>query len=172
MDPLFADTLNRDFHLTEDSPCIDAGDPDSPRDPDQTIADIGRYYFDQSAPLISVSESLLDFGEVTIGNHHDLDLTVYNHGTDTLNIISVTSDSSVFTNDYNPANSSILPNNDLVISVTFTPADTGIINDTLFIINNDSLIKVNLKGIGKNPTGIIENDLNIQVLFEMSIIIN
>ncbi|NQU06080.1 MAG: T9SS type A sorting domain-containing protein [Calditrichaeota bacterium] len=34
-----------DFHLTEDSPCIDSGDPDSPLDPDSTRADMGRFYF-------------------------------------------------------------------------------------------------------------------------------
>ena len=33
------------FHLTEDSPCIDAGDPESPLDPDGTCADIGAFYF-------------------------------------------------------------------------------------------------------------------------------
>jgi len=51
MDPLFADTLNMDFHLTENSPCIDAGDPDFPFDPDGTITDIGAYYFDQIISL-------------------------------------------------------------------------------------------------------------------------
>ena len=45
LDPLFADYSSADFHLTEDSPCIDAGDPSSPLDPDSTIADIGVYYF-------------------------------------------------------------------------------------------------------------------------------
>ncbi|NQT33673.1 right-handed parallel beta-helix repeat-containing protein, partial [bacterium] len=38
-DPLFVDSDECDYHLTEDSPCIDAGDPDSPEDPDQTRAD-------------------------------------------------------------------------------------------------------------------------------------
>jgi len=56
-DPLFADPRNGDFHLTwtnfpiQDStmsPCIDAGDPSSPLDPDSTRADMGAYYFDQS----------------------------------------------------------------------------------------------------------------------------
>ena len=44
--PLFVsiDTLN--LNLAEDSPCIDAGDPDSPRDPDGTIADMGAYCYD------------------------------------------------------------------------------------------------------------------------------
>ncbi len=41
-DPLFADTVNFDFHLTGFSPCIDAGNPDSPLDPDSTIADIAK----------------------------------------------------------------------------------------------------------------------------------
>ena len=45
IDPQFVDVENDDVHLTENSPCIDAGDPDSPLDPDSTRADIGRYYF-------------------------------------------------------------------------------------------------------------------------------
>ncbi|MDA3814301.1 MAG: T9SS type A sorting domain-containing protein [Candidatus Cloacimonetes bacterium] len=47
-DPLFVDITNEDYHLTENSPCIDAGDPNSPYDPDGTIADMGAYYYDQS----------------------------------------------------------------------------------------------------------------------------
>ena len=56
-DPLFADPENGDFHLTwanfplpdsTMSPCIDAGDPGSPLDPDGTIADMGAFYFDQN----------------------------------------------------------------------------------------------------------------------------
>ncbi|TSA27318.1 PKD domain-containing protein [bacterium] len=51
-DPLFLDPANGDYHLTENSPCINAGDPESPLDPDGTIADMGAYYYDQSnAPL-------------------------------------------------------------------------------------------------------------------------
>ncbi len=46
-DPLFLDAANGDYHLTEYSPCIDAGDPNSPLDPDGTIADMGAFYYDQ-----------------------------------------------------------------------------------------------------------------------------
>ncbi len=46
-DPLFADPDNGNFHLTENSPCIDTGDPDSPEDPDGTRADMGAFYFHQ-----------------------------------------------------------------------------------------------------------------------------
>ena len=47
-DPLFLDPDNGDFHLTADSPCIDAGDPDSPEDPDGTRADMGAFYYHQA----------------------------------------------------------------------------------------------------------------------------
>jgi hypothetical protein len=47
MNPLFVNLQNHDYHLQANSPCIDAGDPRTPFDPDSTIADIGAYYFDQ-----------------------------------------------------------------------------------------------------------------------------
>ncbi len=45
-DPLFVDPENGDYHLQPGSPCIDAGDPDSPPDPDGTVVDMGAFYFD------------------------------------------------------------------------------------------------------------------------------
>ena len=46
-DPQFKDPDNGDFTLQPTSPCIDAGNPESPLDPDGTIADMGAYYFHQ-----------------------------------------------------------------------------------------------------------------------------
>ena len=48
-DPLFVGANAGNYHLQAGSPCIDAGDPSSPLDPDSTVADIGALYFDQSS---------------------------------------------------------------------------------------------------------------------------
>ncbi len=37
-----------DYNLLLDSPCIDAGSPNDPLDPDGTTTDMGRHYFDQT----------------------------------------------------------------------------------------------------------------------------
>ncbi|MDP8268418.1 MAG: T9SS type A sorting domain-containing protein [Candidatus Tenebribacter davisii] len=58
-DPLFVDAINGDYHLSENSPCIDAGDPTSTYDPDGTIADMGAFYFDQS-PYFPIADFLAD----------------------------------------------------------------------------------------------------------------
>ena len=47
LNPLFAAPSDGDFTLIPNSPCIDAGDPNSPTDPDGTIADMGAFFFDQ-----------------------------------------------------------------------------------------------------------------------------
>ena len=44
-DPEFIDIENENFHLQRDSPCIDTGDPDSPRDQDGSRADVGATLF-------------------------------------------------------------------------------------------------------------------------------
>ncbi len=46
-DPEFVDAENGDYRLLEDSPCIDAGSPENPPDPDGTRSDLGKWYFHQ-----------------------------------------------------------------------------------------------------------------------------
>jgi hypothetical protein len=57
VDPLFADPAADDYHLQWNSPCIDAGDPNSPLDPDSTRADMGCFYYDQLAPVAPIITS-------------------------------------------------------------------------------------------------------------------
>jgi hypothetical protein len=46
--PLFVDSLTHDYHLMAGSPCIDAGDPSLPLDPDSTRSDMGAIYSPQT----------------------------------------------------------------------------------------------------------------------------
>ncbi|MBU1937818.1 right-handed parallel beta-helix repeat-containing protein, partial [bacterium] len=55
LDPMFVDTAAGDYHLLAGSPCIDAGNPELPYDPDGTIADIGAFYYHQAATEIPVA---------------------------------------------------------------------------------------------------------------------
>jgi len=55
LSPEYVNQPDRDYNLTSTSPCIDAGDPNSPQDPDGTVADIGAFYYDQGAPPLVVT---------------------------------------------------------------------------------------------------------------------
>jgi hypothetical protein len=163
LDPLFADTANNDFQITwanwpiwDDtrSPCIDAGDPAGPLDPDSTVADMGALFFDQIRPAIAASDTLLDFGIMDIGQHLDLPLTIRNIGTDTLTIVDISNSQSAFTHNWNPVDDLLIPGDTLAITVTFTPADTNVVLDTLDIDNNDKPFQVQLIGKGHVVVGI------------------
>jgi hypothetical protein len=81
-------------------------------------------------------------------------LTIRNGGTIALRLQNVSNQNSVFTHNWNPADSLILPNDSLTITVTFTPVDTNLIVDTLLIENNDKPLQVGLSGKGKTIVGI------------------
>ncbi len=78
LDPLFSTIPDSAFRLTENSPCIDAGDPASPLDPDSTVADMGCYYFDQSGTQPNQLSGSLS-GVLPAGEYHVVgDITVQN----------------------------------------------------------------------------------------------
>jgi hypothetical protein len=154
LDPLFVDWWN--LHLTDSSFCIDAGDPASPYDPDSTITDMGRYFYDQRMPDIELSATLLDFGSVMVSQSVDLPLVIYNLGDGNLLLSDFHNSLTEFTNNWNPLDSLILPNDSLEVMVTFAPDDTVSYSDTLWIDNNDTLCYVTLTGEGE-PLGISDN---------------
>ncbi|MCF7809382.1 T9SS type A sorting domain-containing protein [bacterium] len=59
-DPLLAFAFPDLLLLQRGSPCIDAGDPESPLDPDSTRADIGRFYFHHENAISFRQYAVLD----------------------------------------------------------------------------------------------------------------
>jgi hypothetical protein len=94
MNPALVSPSSGNYHLQASSPCIDAGNPSIPQDPDGTVADMGAYYYDQvpvvpaPAPAVPVQHRLLSaypnpFNAVTvipleIASQSDVRLSVYN----------------------------------------------------------------------------------------------
>lgn len=59
-DPMFVNTAGHDFHLQPHSPCIDAGNPSSPADPDGSPVDLGWATFQPPNPRLSLPHKLAD----------------------------------------------------------------------------------------------------------------
>jgi hypothetical protein len=69
---MFVDSSAGDYRLLEGSPCIDAGDPELPPDPDHTTADIGAYYYHQTAGPPTVPDGAPGTSPVLASRHDAL----------------------------------------------------------------------------------------------------
>lgn len=154
-DPLFYSTVGDSAcYLTANSPCIDAGDPNSPLDPDGTRCDMGAYYFAQGAvaphPDMIISDNVLGFGNVRTQTSLSLPLFIANVGNANLIIYDVATSDLVFTTDFETTDSLVAPGDTLELAVTFTPAQLRLYEDSLTIKSNDDTVDVNLLGEGVN----------------------
>ena len=150
-DPLFVDFDNGDFHLTENSPCIDAGDPNSPEDDDRTRADIGAFHYQQwQGPRWWISPDSLEFGEVVVDQSSDLILTIGNDGNEDLTVSDVSIDGEYFTSDFED-DIVIEPDARHEITVTFQPGELGDLTATMTLTSDDpenGEVDVPLSGTG------------------------
>lgn len=150
MDPLFITTSGDSaYYLTLDSPCIDAGDPLSPLDPDGTIADMGAYY----APCtIAFSTLEMTFPPTAIGMESFLPLTIYNlQESEELEIYSITFGiPEIFSSDWNIADSLIAPGDSLELFIGFAPLASILYIDQMHIENSFYNYDISLQGVEAN----------------------
>ena len=78
LDPLFNSTIGDSaWYLTIDSPCLDAGDPNSPLDPDGTIIEIGAFNFNQAPPVVEQLTISIDTYDVFLDWEDIPDASIY-----------------------------------------------------------------------------------------------
>jgi len=163
-DPLFISPENGFYYLTEDSPCIDTGDPDSPLDPDSTRADMGAFYFNQgedAGPKIDVFPAhRLDFANVAVGTRDTSWVVIVSIGrTDDLIVSDVVVEGENFTTSFEEE-FILHPANITDFMVFFEPDDYVEYDGSLTIISNDPHHRnwtISLHGTGIDPRDIRSN---------------
>jgi len=138
-DPRFTSVEEADFTLMPDSPCIDAGNPDSPVDSDGSPADLGAFCIYQR-DLRYDPEVLEFYRPVQVGSIDSLDVSVYNIGGTTLQMEypQISPDDGVFMPicegyDFDD----IAPGSHIQFMVYFTPQEARNYRSELWLISND-----------------------------------
>jgi len=161
--PGFVDDENGDFHLRYGSPCIDAGDPAMPHDPDGSIADIGALPYDPAfappGPFIDFSTRHLCFGASPIGVEIELDLAIYNEGNLDLIIYDIIPSLETFWTDFDTTDSLIVPDDSLIVMVYFMPLDSAWYAEEMTVYNNDDTMTVWLTGNAEGVTSVRTNPI-------------
>ncbi len=152
MDPCFfgEGLVPGKIKLTADSPCIDAGDPDSPLDPDGTRADIGAFYFHQRD--IDVIPDTLRFGVLHDDPADTVALTICNVGLTPLHITSqsMEADDSPFFIVAGGGEVEIEPESDHQTWIAFAPGGRGFYQGIFRIASDDpdeEIVDVPLIGV-------------------------
>ncbi|MBS3740579.1 MAG: choice-of-anchor D domain-containing protein [Candidatus Cloacimonetes bacterium] len=131
MDPCFVDTANANYHITKNSPCIDAGAPNTSLDPDYTVADIGRYYYPH--PFTAYPHEI-NYGSIQMENDTTSSLILTNTSDNLITINSINTFNPAFYTNWSGEN--IPANSNLVLDVTFDPDTTGSHTGVLTVDNN------------------------------------
>ncbi|MFQ5604490.1 MAG: right-handed parallel beta-helix repeat-containing protein [bacterium] len=152
-DPLFVDKNNRDFHLQNTSPCVNAGNPNVFfHDFDGSINDLGFY----GGGLFNIRFSEYHFGRVAQGssretylrieNYRDSPVALYDFQIDEARSFSVAQNDTLKIEPYQSEN----------VKITFTPQGVAKYRTELMINSNDfngtDLAEITLQGEGINGT--------------------
>ena len=168
LDPMFDTSVGATpFTLLPGSPCIDAGRPNDSRDNDSTFIDLGRNYYHQTVPVLTLTPANLNFPTLANLSFTDTELyhgnsmtvTIRNIGSAVFNIVDISfaEYGSIFS--ASASVDSIAFNQTSTITVTFTPQDDIDYTDVITISNGTdhdySSISFNLTG-----TGILAPEIN------------
>ncbi|MCF7811363.1 hypothetical protein K9N50_10300 [bacterium] len=181
--PLFVDIDNDDFHLTEDSPCIDTGDPDNINDFDGSRADMGCYSYSQGGNLMAVyaDPDTINFGSVQVDSDSVITITLINpnEGDNEIRVGFVSMPGSPFSVEDSFVN--INGGEEIELDVTFEPSEIEDFSDALMMISSsmislgDTLViplpvgvsTIQLNGTGlptENVTNIVDQPISFDVI--------
>ena len=139
-------------------------DPDGGSNADKWGTWWGQLAPQPSIPNISVVPSSIDFGGVGIGEDAPQLLTIHNDGTGDLTISDIDDATGMF--DISDTTLAISLNDSAVVTVTFSPASSGFIADTLVIISDDPdtpVVKAPVSAIGVRR-GDVNDDGTVTIL--------
>lgn len=128
----------------------------SSNDPDEPVDTTPVHLHVIGAPNILLSDDTLDFGNVFVGYSDTLALTVFNDGTDLLEVTGMSQGNPRFAL-LDAAVFNVPPGDSHTVRVQFLPAAVGLERDSLFIASSDStdsIVPVLLLGNGLLPPDI------------------
>jgi len=188
LDPQFFDSANNNYNLMPTSPCINAGDPNSPFDPDGTIADLGALYYDliaSSHSQIAIPMSMYNFQGTPVGETFIWNCPVRNTGTEDLIISSIELSNPVFflavpDKSTTPFSLTVAPNATGYIPIGFTPLAVTDYADTLRINSNALMnpqVSIRIFGSGVLASSVIlalpqNNTVNVLSDFQLPLSIS
>ncbi|HEX4951461.1 MAG TPA: choice-of-anchor D domain-containing protein, partial [Blastocatellia bacterium] len=120
-----------------------------------TAIDFEPFTVTNQTPLIDVSPTHLDFGNVNVNTSKDLTVTIRNTGTVALTINTISSNNAVFTAPAPSAPFAIAAGAQQLLTVRFTPTATGAQSGRLTINSSDPArpsVDVTMTGVGVAQT--------------------